>query len=128
MDSSGHCEVSKEQGYKKATYQQFPESLGAEILSTSRSSENELSRQVIGAETVKSVTGSTPLSSKFNPKLRLSARLQNRIANDRNGFFLPRIPFLSKRQVSYPEHQSMTEHGRAARVEIKLLVNKNTNS
>lgn len=103
VDSSGHCEVWKGQGYKKPTYQQFPKTSGTESLSTSRSS-----------ETVNSVTASTPLSSKSNPKVRLSARLQNRIAKEWNGLFLLKKSFPQQASGLYPEHQSMTEHGRAA--------------
>ena len=82
VDSSGHCDVWREQSYKKPTYQQIPDSSGKKTSSTSGTSGNESSQQVISVGTVKSRTASTHLSSKSNPKVRLSARLQNRLAKE----------------------------------------------
>ncbi len=77
VDSSGHCEVWKEQHYKKPIYKQFSESPGKAHPEIPK---NELSGQVISAKTVKSLTTSTLASSKDNLKVRLSARLKNWIA------------------------------------------------
>ena len=90
VTSSGHCDEWKEQSYKRPIYQQEPEVIGNGISSTSSSSEKKLSRQVTSDGTVKSLIASTPLSSKINPKVRLSTRILDRIAKEWNGFFLPR--------------------------------------
>ena len=81
--SSGHCEVWKELGYRTPTFQQLSESQGETLPEFSK---NEPS-------VVKSLTMSTPASSKDNPKVRLSARLKNWVAKEWNGFSSPKNSF-----------------------------------
>ena len=80
-------------GNKKPTYQQFPESSGLKTFKTSSISDNGVSRQITSADTVKSLTASTLLSSKAIPKVRLFARLQDGIAKEWNRFILPKKSF-----------------------------------
>ena len=93
VDSSGHCDVWRKQGYKKPTHQQFPESSGLKTFKTSSISDNGVSRQITSADTVKSLTASTLLSSKAISKVRLFARLQDGIAKEWNRFILPKKSF-----------------------------------